>query len=324
VGRRAVLCDAAGCAVEPAALGEDAAQNHASPGRSVPAIAQLYSEKLVSTRIRLHQTGGQRAESRQWLSGSVRGSRLRSVEAAFGSTVHRQRRGEADFMDNLARAASALATGIRQPMGWFKYVVASDQWTWSESLYAMHGFEPGEVPATTALFLAHKHPEDRAHTGKMLDQALAAGQPFCCRHRIVDAQQNVRVVVCIGEGDVDPDGQVEVVHGYFVDITDASARARREEITAAVNASAATRANIEQAKGALMLAEGLTADDAFEILASHSSQANVKLRDVAASITGAMSTPYREEETPNQRISRLLRLVVANMTTDHDARFKAL
>jgi hypothetical protein len=226
-------------------------------------------------------------------------------------------------MDNLARATSALAAGIRQPMGWFKYVVATDEWTWSESLYAMHGFEPGEVVPTTEVFLAHKHPEDRAHTGQVLDDVLAGGQPFCCRHRIVDAQDNVRVVVSIGVGDVGGDGQVEVVHGYFVDITDASARARREEITAAVEASAATRATIEQAKGALMLAEGLTADDAFEVLASHSSEANIKLRDVAATITDAISVPYSEGETPNQRIGRLLRSVVTGMSIDHDANVKA-
>jgi hypothetical protein len=227
-------------------------------------------------------------------------------------------------MDNLARAASALAAGTRQPMGWFKYVVATDEWTWSESLYAMHGLEPGEVVPTTEVFLAHKHPEDRAHTGHVLDEVLAGGQPFCCRHRIVDSQGNVRVVVSIGVGEVGETGQVEVMHGYFVDITDAAARARSEEITAAVEASAKTRATIEQAKGALMLAEGLTADDAFELLASHSSQANIKLRDVAKTITDAISAPYRDGETPNQRIGRLLRSVVAGMTADHDANMKAV
>ena len=227
-------------------------------------------------------------------------------------------------MDNLARAAAALATGIRQPMGWFKYVVATDEWTWSNSLYAMHGFEPGEIVPTTEVFLAHKHPEDRAHTGRVLDEVVDAGQPFCCRHRIVDAHQNVRVVVAIGVGDVGPDGQVTVVHGYFVDITDASARARREEITAAVEASAATRAVIEQAKGALMLAEGLSADDAFEVLAAHSSQTNIKLREVARSITDQLAVPYRDGETPNQRIGRLLRDVVTTMTVDHEAQLSAL
>jgi len=153
---------------------------------------------------------------------------------------------------------------------------------------------------------------------------VAAGQPFCCRHRIVDAHQNVRVVVAIGVGDVGPDGQVTVVHGYFVDITDASARARREEITAAVEASAATRAAIEQAKGALMLAEGLSADDAFEVLAAHSSQTNIKLREVARSITDQLAVPYRDGETPNQRIGRLLRDVVTTMTVDHEAQLSAL
>ena len=218
-------------------------------------------------------------------------------------------------MDNLARAAAALAAGVREPMGWFKYVVATDEWTWSESLYAMHGFEPGEIVPTTDVFMAHKHPEDRIRTGQVLDDVLADGQPFCCRHRIVNTQGNVRIVVSIGVGELDAEGSVQIVHGYFVDITDASARARREEITAAVEASAATRATIEQAKGALMLAEGLSADDAFELLAAHSSEANIKIRDVAGSIVDRLSAPYTNGETPNQRIGQLLRMVVTGMTS---------
>jgi len=224
---------------------------------------------------------------------------------------------ERPYMDNLARAASALASGTGQPMGWFTYVVATDEWTWSERLYATHGFEPGEVVPTTELLLAHKHPQDRAHTSGVLDEVVAAGQPFCCRHRIVDAQHNVRVVVCIGVGEVGSDGRVEVVRGYFVDITDASARAGGEEITAAVDASAATRAAIEQAKGALMLAEGLTADDAFAVLVAHSAQTNIKLRDIAQSITDDLSVPYCDGETPNQRIGRLLKYVATSVTADH-------
>jgi len=41
------VCDAASCAVEPAAPGGGAAQNCASPDGSVPAVGRLYSGKLL-------------------------------------------------------------------------------------------------------------------------------------------------------------------------------------------------------------------------------------------------------------------------------------
>lgn len=116
----------------------------------------------------------------------------------------------------------------------------------------------------------------------MLAQALATDEPYCCRHRIIDARQRVRTVVTIGQGTLDEHGAVTDVYGYFVDITDAQRAATEADIDLAVAASAATRADIEQAKGALMLVHGITAVDAFAVLRWHSQQANIKLRSLAS------------------------------------------
>jgi AmiR/NasT family two-component response regulator len=63
------------------------------------------------------------------------------------------------------------------------------------------------------------------------------------------------------------------VFGYFVDITDASRCASEADIHDAVEKSAATRAVIEQAKGALMAVQGVSAENAFALLRWHSSRA---------------------------------------------------
>ena len=47
---------------------------------------------------------------------------------------------------------------------------------------------------------------------------------------------------------------------------------------------------IEQAKVALMVTYGLTADEAFELLRFHSQTRNVKLRAIAAQLTSLLST----------------------------------
>ena len=105
-------------------------------------------------------------------------------------------------------------------------------------------------------------------------------------------------------------GVVRRVHGYFVDITNAARQATNAEIQEAVEKSAEGRADIEQAKGALMAVQGMSADDAFAVLRWHSSHANIKLRDIARLLTQGMSEPLTPGETANQRISRLLAAVV--------------
>jgi len=205
---------------------------------------------------------------------------------------------------------AAMAGGTGEPLGWFDYDVASGAWSWSASLFRMHCFEPGEIVPTTQVFVSHKHPEDRQHTDEVLAAVLETGQPFCCRHRIITSQQQVRTVVTIGRGVLDRNGAVRRVHGYFVDITDAARQATNAEIHQAVEKSAEARADIEQAKGALMAVEGMSADDAFAVLRWHSSHANIKLREVARLLVHGMSDPLPPGETGNQRSSRLLAAVV--------------
>jgi hypothetical protein len=215
--------------------------------------------------------------------------------------------------DSLVPAVTAMSGGVREPVGWFRYQVVSDTWTWSPGLFQIHGFLPGEIVPTSAVFVAHKHPDDRSHTEEVMAAVLATGQPYCCRHRIIDARQRKRTVVTIGQGTVGQHGAVTDVHGYFVDITDAQRAATQADIELAVAASAATRADIEQAKGALMLVHGITAVDAFAVLRWHSQHANIQSRALARMITDGISSPTAGE-TPNQRISRLLGGLVAGYT----------
>ena len=55
-----------------------------------------------------------------------------------------------------------MTTVITGPYGSFSYTIATGQWWWSDDLYRIHGFEPGDVVPTTDLLVAHKHPDDAA------------------------------------------------------------------------------------------------------------------------------------------------------------------
>ena len=210
-------------------------------------------------------------------------------------------------------ALTALAGGRSEAVARFRYEVPTDTWWWSEEMFALHGFAVNEVTPTTELLLAHKHPEDRARTVGRLMAVLDGGDPFCCRHRIVDATGRVRTVLSLGAGRTDGAGVVRSVEGYFVDITDAVRLMSEEQAREAVQRSAESRADIEQAKGILIAAYGIDAEAAFHLLRWHSQHANIKLRQIAEGLvrtftdadagTGAV-TPRRRAMTFLEALSR--------------------
>ena len=208
--------------------------------------------------------------------------------------------------DPAQSAVAALAGSTTESVGRFTYTVATDSWWWSTSLYTIHGFTPGEVVPTTALMTAHQHPDDRAGAIELITAAVTAGNPFSSRHRILDAKRRIHTVVTIGEGIRNEHGDIITVRGYLIDVTDALHRDVQAAARMAVELSAATRAAIEQAKGALMITYGLDDDEAFALLRWHSQHSNIKLRDIVAAITDRTSDPGIADLTADGKITEIL------------------
>jgi hypothetical protein len=171
--------------------------------------------------------------------------------------------------------------GAPQRVGWFRFHFDDQRWEWSEQVQRMHGYKPGTVTPTTELVLEHKHPNDRREVKKSIDDMLISRCPFSTRHRIVDTHGTVHQVVVVGDQLTDHHAAVIGTHGYYVDITPTSDRAQEEIITARVAEITEHRAEIEQAKGMLMLVYGLDEAAAFELLRWRSQSSNVKLRLLA-------------------------------------------
>ena len=166
--------------------------------------------------------------------------------------------------------------------GSFKYHAREDRWEWSDEVAVMHGYEPGTVTPTTELVLSHKHPDDKPTVAQLIEQVRRLGIPFSSRHRIIDTAGRIHVVVVVGDRWKDDAGEVVGTTGFYIDVTeefDADVRRSLDEVVAII---AVRRATINQAIGMLMLAHGLSADEAFEVLARRSQATNVKLRDLAA------------------------------------------
>ena len=176
---------------------------------------------------------------------------------------------------------------MEQPaQGWplsgrFSYHARDDRWEWSDEVAAMHGYQPGTVEPTTELVLSHKHPDDKPTVAELIDHVRRLGVPFSSRHRIIDTAGKVHLVVVVGDRWLDSEGEVVGTTGFYTDVTDefdADVARSLDEVVATI---AIRRATINQAIGMLMLAHGVSADDAFQILARRSQQTNVKLRDLA-------------------------------------------
>ncbi|WP_369369833.1 PAS and ANTAR domain-containing protein [Promicromonospora sp. Populi] len=185
-----------------------------------------------------------------------------------------------------------LEGGGRPPVGRYRLDLATGEWAWSDEVYVMHGFEPGEIVPTTPLMLSHKHPDDRGRVDGVLRHAAATGQTFSSVHRILDAKGNIRTLAVTGQGRRDPGtGRVTELFGYFIDVTESHREAAAREATASIRASAERSAVIEQAKGVLMVVHGVEEKAAFDLLRQASNAANIAVRDIAYSLVHLFAGP---------------------------------
>ncbi|MUL48734.1 ANTAR domain-containing protein [Mycobacterium sp. CBMA293] len=196
--------------------------------------------------------------------------------------------------------AAVFSGGESQRVGRFRYFVANQRWVWSDQVARMHGYEPGAVEPTTELLLSHQHPDDRAKVAEILERVKTGGQ-FSSRHRVIDASGCTRWMVVVGDRMIDESGDVIGTEGFYVDVTDSV----QSDLTKAMSGVVESRALIEQAKGVLMVAYGVDADRAFDILKWRSQTTQVKLKTVAAQLLHALMRQGLSAESTSA-VDRLL------------------
>ena len=173
-------------------------------------------------------------------------------------------------------------------VGHFWYDATTDSWSWTAGLYAIHGYEPGEIPATTDVLLHHKHPDDRDRAAAVLDNVLRDGGVFSCYHRVINQRKQVRSVLSVGRAIVDDAGNVVGVDGYFVDLTAARRDETEAEVQQALAGIAEHRPVIDQAIGMVVATTGCTNEEAFARLREASHHSNLKVHAVAARLVDAV------------------------------------
>jgi hypothetical protein len=204
-----------------------------------------------------------------------------------------------------SRAVPRMSGGGPEVVGRFTYDLGTGTWWWSEEMFHIHGLAPGAVVPTSDLILTHVHPDDQDRVRRLLDEAVSGGRPFSSYHRIVDAHRNTRKILLAGH--TDTQSGAAVLQGHVVDLTETSRVDAKGEVDDAIAGVLDGRAVIEQAKGVLMLACGISEDEAFAMLVAHSQSTNVKTREVAHRLmTRLAEEPFGPTVPLKQQVVALL------------------
>ncbi|RJQ75194.1 ANTAR domain-containing protein [Pseudonocardiaceae bacterium YIM PH 21723] len=180
--------------------------------------------------------------------------------------------------------------GSSHTIGSFRFYFADQRWEWSEEVARLHGYPPDTMHPTTELLLSHKHPEDRDTVASTLAAAVRDGTAFCSRHRIIDTAGIEHHVLVVGDRLYDDTGATVGTTGYYIDLDVSLNEYRQQVLSETLPGLVDARAGIEQAKGALMLVYGISADQAFGVLQWRSQETNTKLRVLAGKLANALST----------------------------------
>jgi hypothetical protein len=215
-----------------------------------------------------------------------------------------------------AIATVATGGGVASRVGRFSFWFTDQRWEWSDEVFRMHGYEPGSVVPTTQLVLSHKHPDDRRAVQDLLDHALYTGGSFSSRHRFYDTSGDEHSVIVVADRILDEGGAVVGTRGYYVDVTDALEENRRDALHEALPRVIEARAEIEQAKGALRLAYGISDAQAFTVLRWRSQETNTKLRTLAAQLLSELHCLSAESASLRAQFDHLILTVHERIPAD--------
>ena len=211
-------------------------------------------------------------------------------------------------LDQRAEALEAALQPAPDSVARFRYDALTSTWWWSDQLLSVFGREPSDPAPSLDALMEQIHPDDRARAWQVIKASLVEGFPFSSRHRVITLAGELRHVVAMGEG-VRANGSVIAVRGYLIDQTDPLRRTVEQETADGIARSVATRAAIEQAKGALMATYGVSADEAFQALRAYSNHTNVKLNALAAYVVAELVNPAHSHLRPQDKLGEILAAV---------------
>ncbi len=149
--------------------------------------------------------------------------------------------------DERASAAKRETLELAEAMagvGHFSVDVATGKVTWSDEVYRIHGFRPGEVDPSNYSAMGAYQEDDAAMVRGFIDRAMRTGEGYDAQLRITRNDGQARVTRTKARCERDSRGTVTALFGVFQDITD-TVRDKEALIEARDAAEAAAQAKSE-------------------------------------------------------------------------------
>ena len=143
-------------------------------------------------------------------------------------------------------------------MGDYDWHIETDTNTWSDQLFRIYGYEPGQIMASYDVFMQHIHPDDREKIRGVHQHAYATGEPYQMVERILRPDGELRYLASNGQVVTDANGTPLRMRGTCIDITD-RVRAEQAQEETAVRLSQELQARRQAAELNDNVVQGLTA-----------------------------------------------------------------
>ncbi len=106
-------------------------------------------------------------------------------------------------------------------VGSWEWAVSEQRVWWSDEMYRVYGYQPGEIDVTLGAYRRRVHPDDRERVDAVIEHTLETREPFEYDHRVVLPDGRVRVLHARGRVEVDAAGAPVRMLGTGQDVTDA-------------------------------------------------------------------------------------------------------
>ncbi|HYP23297.1 MAG TPA: PAS domain-containing sensor histidine kinase [Actinomycetota bacterium] len=134
------------------------------------------------------------------------------ADLALARTEHSRR--ERELTDQLLEAQRLARIGS------WEWDIPIDRVTWSDQMYRMLGYEPGEVEATGELYNEHVHPDDREVVAAKSQETANGNTAMDYEHRMVRRDGTPLVIHVRGRISATEDGQPIRMIGTVQDVTE--------------------------------------------------------------------------------------------------------
>lgn len=91
---------------------------------------------------------------------------------------------------------------------------------WSDEVFRIFGYAPGQVTVTSVLFYERVHPDDRPRVAQAMNESVVTGRPYSIEHRIVRPDGTERFVQEHADLVFDDEGVLRRIIGAVQDVTE--------------------------------------------------------------------------------------------------------